>query len=275
MRFRHSRAAEVWIVGTLALGALACGDGAGPSAQGNIAVRFGTIAPPASASVRSTELLPASTAVAETPLALTGDNGTLEITDVHLIVDKIELEQAEGACTTTGEENECEEFKAPPAFVDVPLDGGSTLVISETVPPGEYVSMQLGVDNAEADHEDSGENQQIAALLTEIRSQFPDWPEKASMLVTGTFTPTGGDPRPFRVYFSAEIEVERALQPPLTVVSDGTQDLTVNLDPSAWFASAGHVMDLSQYDYDSTGQVVDFEAEMEHGIVEVEHEDHG
>ena len=95
------------------------------------------------------------------------------------------------------------------------------------------------------------------------------------MLVVGTFTPTGGDPVPFRAFFEAEVEVEKELVPPVTITDDGSGAIfTIHLDPAAWFTGTdGNVMDLSQFDFDTTGQVIEFEVEIENGFAEVEFDD--
>ena len=47
--------------------------------------------------------------------------------------------------------------------------------------------------------------------------------------------------------------------------------VTVTVDPLAWFIRPdGTVLDLSQFDFDATGQVVEFEVEMEDGFTEIE-----
>ena len=48
-------------------------------------------------------------------------------------------------------------------------------------------------------------------------------------------------------------------------------DLTVRLDPAAWFSQGdGSVIDLSQFDYATTSQLLDFAVEIENGFAEVE-----
>ena len=94
-----------------------------------------------------------------------------------------------------------------------------------------------------------------------MRQAFPDYPDEASMVVSGTYNGT-----PFTVYFDAEIEVEQEFPTPLQVAEDGT--ITVQLDPGAWFMMGGEPMDLSAFD----GQTIGLEVEFE-DAVEVEFED--
>jgi hypothetical protein len=92
------------------------------------------------------------------------------------------------------------------------------------------------------------------------------------VLVTGSFTPTSGSPEDFRVFIEAEIEVEMDLIPNL-VLGDGTssRDVTVDIEPAIWFGRPdGSVLDLRQYDYDSTGDLLELDVELEDGFTRVE-----
>lgn len=91
------------------------------------------------------------------------------------------------------------------------------------------------------------------------------------MLVEGSFTPTGGAPTDFRVFFEAEIEVEIAFPGHGLDLSGETDAVaTVVLDPAGWFSRPdGSVVDLSQF----SGQIPEFEAEIESvgsGFTEIE-----
>ena len=133
-------------------------------------------------------------------------------------------------------------------------------------------------DNAEGDEvdedddDDVGMGSRIQTLLTQLRATYPDWPGRASMMVVGSFTPTGGTAQPFRVYFEAEIEVESALNPPV-VVDSASAGIRVELRPDQWFKRTdGTVWNLAALDFVRTGQLVEFENEFEHGI-EAHHDD--
>lgn len=203
-------------------------------------------------------------------LTLTGSNGALTLDEVWMIVAEFELElEDDDACDDSIEDDSCEEFEAPPQFIQLPLDGGTEPTVSQPVPPGVYDELEFEVEDLELDEddEDAGE---IQALFAAIRAQFPDWPEEASMLVTGTFTPTGGSAVTFRVFFEAEIEIEIEFDPPLDLTDGTDATVSVVVDPAAWFARLdGTVMDLSQFE----GQVVEFESEMEDGFSELEFDD--
>src|SRR5574341_577139 len=233
-----------------------CGDSTGPGASvtvrfrtGSSVVSAGRLGSPASFSVMGTQ-----------DIVVTGSNGTLTITDIRLIVDELELEAVETTdCQGDEEQAGCEEFETGPLATQVPVDGTPVTVTSDQIPPGTYDELEFEVEDAEVDDgesDDAGESQALADLLATLRQTYPDWPDNASMVVVGTFTPTGGTAQPFRAYFAAELEVEMPIDPPL-VIDAGNHTLTVQLHSEAWFVNPdGTVKDLSQFDFPTTGQVV-------------------
>lgn len=220
-------------------------------------------------------------------LVLTGSNGTLRIDDIRMVVAEFELDGDDdvnrcGASTTAllssgsddggnddggndddddGPNDDCEDFDAGPLFVDLPLTGGPVAIGSGDVPAGVYDEVEFEVEDLDDDEENAAERQRIEALRGQILAQFPDWPRDASMLVVGSFTPTGGAARPFRVFIEAEIEIELDLSPPLTVGEGATGSLEVTLDPAILFKNGNNVLDLS-----SAGSRTEIEIELENGF---------
>lgn len=95
---------------------------------------------------------------------------------------------SEGLCEVEAAE-ECATFELPPYFLDLPLD---------------EVRVDVG-----------------AASVAEGTTACPDWPEQASLRVTGSFdADDGSDPVPFVVYFHAEVKVEMAFETPLALEGD-------------------------------------------------------
>ena len=189
-----------------------------------------------------------------------------------MIVAEFELEREnDDDCFESLESDACEKFEAPPQFMALPLDGGPQPSVSQDVPPGVYDELEFEVEDLEIDDDDDNHHsEEIQALFATIQAQFPDWPEQASMLVTGSFTPTGGSAVPFSVFFEAEIEIEIEFEPPLDLTAGETATVTVVVDPALWFTRPdGTVMDLSQFQ----GQLVEFEAELEDGFTELEFDD--
>ncbi|HEX6042462.1 hypothetical protein [Longimicrobium sp.] len=219
-------------------------------------------------------------------LVVTGANGTLTISDIRMVVAEFELDGdddvnpcgraafSNGSDDGPGDDrggddgarsgddgDDCEDFDAGPLFVDLPLTGGPVAVGTGDVPAGVYDEVEFEVEDLDDDEENAVERARIDALRQQILSQFPDWPRDASMLVVGTFTPTGGTPRSFRAFIEAEIEIELGLNPALTVGEGETGSLDVTLDPQAIFRSGSNVLDLSS----ATGRT-QLRIEMEDGF---------
>jgi hypothetical protein len=260
-------------------GLTACDDGTGVGDPARVAVKF-AVAAPAAGPAGSPALAPAR--VAGPPIVLQGTNGTLTIEEVRLILAEVELDGDDDRCDDSdlddsssgsdGFDSDCAEFEGPPRFIDLPLDGQPIEAFVGLVPPGVYDELEFEIEDLEDDADDAWAAD-IAALEAAIRAEFPDWPRKATALVVGSFTPTGGSAADFRVYLEAEIEIERALVPPIVVGENGATglDLTVDVRPDLWFSlPSGSVMDLTLHDYDATGTVLEFELEMENGFTEIE-----
>jgi len=242
----------------LTVGLWGCSDPLAPGDQGRVGIRFRT--------------LESAGAVIGQDLVITGSNGTLRITDISFIVNEFELEADEEACEDQGSDSGCEEFEAPPVFVGLPLDGDNLVAVTAAVPAGTYHELEFEVEDIDLDDDDEEAND-IGTVAAAARAAFPNWPDGASMVVVGTFTPTGGQPVPFTVFFDAEIKIEKALVPPL-VVDAQNETVTIQLDPGVWFRrSDGTVMDLSAFDFATTGDLLEFEAELEDGFPKVELDD--
>lgn len=241
---------------------LACGDTIGPAEGGNVTIGF------AVTSAQSAALGVVAAAPADLPFD--GDNGNLSVEEIWLVVDEFKLERVDGACeeVTEAEEDECEEFELGPFFVSVPLEGDGIGEASVDVEPGTYEELKF---ETKAPDDDGG------ALLAEIQSNhFDDWPAEASMVVIGTFTPTEGEAVSFKAYFNAEVKVELEFpdDDPMVVAEGGELSVTVFVDPAIWFANDdGSVDDLSMYDFDTTGEVFQFEAKFEDGFSKIELDD--
>jgi hypothetical protein len=249
------------VLSALLAAAAGCDNPAGDD-EGRVAIRFA-----ASTASRSAAVSPSFSGSAQA-LLLTGTNGTLRIEDIRMIVSEFELERAEGSCVEERDDDDCEEFEGGPFLLGLPLAGGSITLTRQEIPAGTYTELEFEVEDLDADEDDDGaERQAIQGLLATLRADYPGFPSGASMVVRGTFTPTGGSPQPFTVYFDAEIEVEKELVPPVEVPD--TEALTVNVDPGLWFRSGGQVMNLAVLN----GKVVEFEAKLGEGFGKVEIDD--
>lgn len=228
--------------------------------EGNVELQFETVSGSSSAKAD----LSGSTISANDSLIIEGSNGTLQIDDIRLIVAEFELDPADDDST--------EEFESKPFFVDLPLGEGSLSLAKNQIQAGLYEELEFEVENLDLEDDDGEE---YSALADSIRSDFSDWPDEASMVIVGSFTPTDGDAQPFKVFADAEIEVEREFSPSLEVTEDNMQQVvSVQINPANWFErSDGTAWNLSEYDWDEHQQLLELEAEFEDGIEEIEVDD--
>lgn len=262
----------------VALAFAAC-DTTGPEDGAGVRIQFQTAAQPSG---------PALGVNSAADFTIGGSNGSLSLSDIHFIVDKFELERQEGACDAASsagvsgaanraddeeDGDECEEFEAGPFFIGLELGTGIP-VVTQDVPAGTYTRLKFEVEDTEfGEDEDDHHGMNVAELMQDIAAAgFIDWPQKASMVVSGTFTPVGGAPRPFTAYFEAELNIRQGFDPPLTV-TDQPATVTIEVDPTMWFlGSDGQVMDLSAFDFEATGRIVEFEARLRDGFRGIEHD---
>jgi len=259
----------------------ACGDSTGVADPQRVALSFSVTTGASPALSTSSGPAAAPARVAGPAMRIEGSNGTLVIDEIRLIVAEVELDGDDDSCEDSDgdddvqgfEDDDCADFEAPPRFLDLPLDGQPIEAFSGLIPPGTYDELEFEIEDLEDDEDDTQFAAEIEALRRVIQDEFPDWPRKATALVVGSFDAVGGGSTDFRVYIEAEIEIERALQPPLVVDANGASgsDLMVDIRPDIWFSLPdGSVLDLSMYDYDETGEILEFELEMEEGFLEIE-----
>lgn len=257
----------------LVVTAAACDSSTGPGSGGNVAVRFGAQLPSA---VRGTFLV---SGIAADELTVTGTNATVVIQDVRFIVEEMELRSSSiaGGCDDDrrdavfasvddgrdhaedgGDETEDEcEVEGGPFIVDLPLDGDATIATT-SIPAGTYDSFKFKIDDLEqGDDDEDDDRARTPSLLADMRSVYPDFPSRASLVVKGT-----QDGQPFTVYFRAKLRISQAITPALTIPGDDV--LTVKIDPSAWFRVGDQVLNLLALN----GTLVEFEDGFEGGISE-------
>lgn len=198
-------------------------------------------------------------------LTVTGDNGTLEITAIHAILSGVEFECEEDTTIVT-----CVEYETAPTFVSLPLDTSTVEVATGEVPLGTYDELDFEIDDLDPDADDTpAEIAAKTAVLAEIREVYPGFPSDASMILEGTFTPTGtGTATPFETYLEIEIEIEMPLVPRLEVL-EGADPLAIPVvvDPTLWLKQGDEVLELSD------GFYREIEVEIEHGFTTIEYDD--
>jgi hypothetical protein len=202
-----------------------------------------------------------------------GSNGSLQLDDIRFIVGKFKFEYEDDGCAEadTSEGPDCEEFEAEPFFVDLPLNEDTLSLANDEIGTGLYKKIEFEVKDLDFENVEEGDDREHQALADSIRSEFPEWPDEASMIITGTFTPTDGDPRPFKVFAKAEIEIEHEFEPLLEVTDNNMQKVvSVNINPARWLQQEdGSVIDLRDYDWEEHGELLEFSAKFKDGIEEI------
>lgn len=203
-------------------------------------------------------------------LLIEGTNGTLQVDDIRFIVEKFKLEPVDTDEEEDSLESQTEEFEAEPFFVDLPLTDDTLNLGNSKIKAGMYQELEFEVKDL--DFEEEEDNEGNTALADSIRAEFPEWPEEASMVITGSFTPNDGQRQPFKVFAKAEIEIEREFSPPLEVTEDNIQKvISVRINPTAWLKQDdGSVYDLSRFDWEEHQELLEFEAKFKDGIEEIE-----
>ena len=273
-RFRRPATAMAALLAVTSMGA--CDDGLGVDGPGNVTVAFRSAEAPAT----SAEPVAAPAASPLRQVTFEGTNGTLVLEEVYMILDEVELDTVDDDCDDGLEDDgtdddgaSCADFEAGPRLVALPLDGSPVTAFEAGIAPGRYDELEFEIEHLDDDDDDRARNE---ALRAEILALIPDWPDQASIYVAGTFQADGGDPVAFRTFVDAEIEIELDLSPPLEVGADGVgdRDLVVDVRPDLWFGDGqGGVIDLTAWDYDETGRLLELEIEVEDGFIEVEFDD--
>jgi hypothetical protein len=230
------------LLGTVGLAA--CGDSTGTSSgpQGQVSMSL--------ASQPRTAVTPSRASFAvtsSTPGTYSDGTNTLVLTKVQVVVRKIELEQHTAVCAQAevsaeisadqgstgggndnppGDDDGCAELKLGPVLLDVPVTStGAQQTLSVTLPAGNYDELKFQI------HKPEGSNDQAFLAAN------PDF-AGTSIHVEGTWN---GTPFTFNSALTTAQKVE--LAQPLAVAANQTTDLTVLVDVSQWFTSAGTLLD--------------------------------
>ncbi len=158
---------------------------------------------------------------------------SITITKAQVVLSEIELSPG-GPCSSTTEDDGCDELETGPVLVDLPVDGTTKVVLDGLVPAGMYAALEAKLDAVTANDDETG----ASAFLT-AHPEFAG----ISVMVTGTFTDASNQTHSFTFTSEADAGIEAAFQPPVTV--DGTtSNLTINIDVASWFTDqSGAVID--------------------------------
>jgi hypothetical protein len=199
-----------------------------PAAPGAVTLSIATSAAPAASFSRSGASF--AVAPASTSLIVASGNDTLKIDSVNVVFARVVLQQA--ADSTCGEDyhddaadHDCAELKAGPILVSLPLTAGAQTLFNVPVPVGTYTGMKLRTHKP--NRADSGPSTQ--AFL----AAHPEY-ENKSIRVVGKFRGV-----PFVWTGDPEAKYEQEFVPPLSVADASGLNLTLKIDVSKWFTTAG------------------------------------
>lgn len=170
-----------------------------------------------------------SVRVAQSGNALTVSNG-VEISRVRMIVRQIELER--------GDDQDEQEFEAGPYLIDISgaeLDaGGVAAQFSTNAAAGTYEELEFEVHPLEGD--------------------LPDDPAMRDMFTRGASVVIEGSYNGNAFVYESALTEKKELDGAFDIKGDGSDNLTLQLDPSGWFLSEGGAT-LDPADPDSKSQV--------------------
>ena len=198
----------------LALAALAACDSSGPASAGR-QVAFQLATRPAAPALRT-----ASAAATET-IAL--GNDVIEVSQVQMVLRRIELERVGGTvCDSLVADDDCEELKAGPVLLDLPLGAGASRSFSVAIDTGSYDKIKFEIHKPESSND---------AAFVALNPDF----DGVSIRVIGTYNGTA-----FTYTSDLDVEQEHGLVPPITVTDAAGANLTLFVDLAGWFANAGN-----------------------------------
>jgi hypothetical protein len=197
----------------VALGLGACSSSSGPSSGGK-SVAFQLATRKATA-----PLVQGSSLLAGTETIGLGSD-TIVLSSVQVVLRRIELNRvAGGACDSTTTDDSCEELKAGPVLLDLPLGAGAARTFTVAIDTGSYDKLEFKIHAPESSND--------AAFI----AQHPDF-DGVSIRVTGTYNGT-----PFTYTSDLDVEQEVELSPPITVTDAAGASLTLFVNLNSWFAN--------------------------------------
>jgi hypothetical protein len=195
----------------LALVASACSDAGGPSTPGQLGFNLATHSSPSVAAGTSASMF-------GTPETFTDGTDTLVLTQVELVMRRIELHRAGAAECADVTSDDCQELEFGPILADLPLGTtGPARTFSVQIAPGTYDKLELKI-RVPSSGSDAG-----------FRRDHPGF-ENTSVRVTGTYNGTA-----FVYTSDLEAEMEFRLTPALTSNESAATDLTLLVDLDKWF----------------------------------------
>ena len=163
--------------------------------------------------------------------ALTLENG-IAVERVRIVVDRVRLSRVGVDASSEGAEEDHEVLRTP-FLVDLAssaLDGTLVPVIGVDAPAGTFEEIELRIHKINPNEVPADQ----AAAFADLAGTSPG--NGASIRVDGTID---GAAFAYLAFFEEELE----FQGPFVVEEDATSNVTLNLDPSAWFTADGARLD--------------------------------
>ena len=169
-----------------------------------------------------------TSAVSNAALDVTVGDGanTVIITKAQIVVRKLELKSATSTeCPETDDsDDDCEEVKAGPMLVDLPLTPGATSVLTASIPAGTYRELEFQIHKPTSSAADQ--------TFVSANPNFAN----ASIRVEGTYNGTAF------VYTSTLTDVfELEFNPPIALDADN-KNVTIKVDLAKWFRNGTAVI---------------------------------
>lgn len=190
----------------------ACSD-SGPSSAGRqVALHLAT--------QPSAPALRAAAAVAGTEVIGRG-NDTIVVTQVQMVLRRIELERVGGTvCDSLIADDDCEELRAGPVLLDLPLGTGAARSFTVAIDTGSYGKIKFEIHKPES-ADDAG--------FIALNPTF----DGVSIRVSGTYNGVA-----FSYASDLDVEQEHAFVPPVSVTETAGANLTLFVDLGAWFENS-------------------------------------
>ena len=164
-------------------------------------------------------------------MIVTSGANTLVITNVEVVLRKIELKRQTTAvdCDSTANEDACEEFTLGAMLVNVPLAAGVTTAFTIPIDSGTYTKAEFKI------HKPGNDSVDLA-----FKAANPTWPNNVSIRVHGRYNGVA-----FTYTTPLNVDQETTFNPALVIDASGsTTNLTLRVDVATWFkTTAGALID--------------------------------
>ncbi len=197
----------------LAVAALAaCSDSGGPANTGRqVALHLAT--QPSAPALRVASSMAGSEVIGL-------GNDTIVVTQVQMVLRRLELERAGGTvCDSLTSDDDCEELRAGPVLLDLPLGAGAARSFTVAIDTGSYGKIKFEIHKPESS-DDAG--------FIALNPTF----DGVSIRVSGTYNGVA-----FSYASDLDVEQEHEFSPPVSVTESSGANLTLFVDLSSWFAN--------------------------------------